>query len=278
MKKPEPILVAKLFPEMRRQLVELLSGLSTEEWERATTCKGWSVKDVALHLLAIEIQFLSMRRDNHFPPGSDISSFEDLVALINRQNSSWVEAARRISPRLLCDLLDFLGPQVEEAIAARDPHAGGVTVDWAGSKPAPLWMDTAREFTERWHHQQQIRDAVGKPGLKEPRFLAPLLDTFVRGLPNTFRDVRAAEGTTIKLTLTGDAGGVWFLVRGKAGWELFLDSEADISASVTMDQDTAWRLFTKGIIPEEAKGRAEITGDPNLTDQVLDMISVIASR
>ena len=33
----------------------------------------------------------------------------------------------------------------------------------AGEAVSANWFDVAREFTERWHHQQQIRLAIGGP-------------------------------------------------------------------------------------------------------------------
>jgi uncharacterized protein (TIGR03083 family) len=276
MKRPEPILVIELFPETRRALLDLLAALSPTEWEKPTACAGWSVKDVALHLLGGDVGLLSRRRDAFTPAGKPIESYPELVALINDLNEAWVKAARRISPRLLCDLLAFTGPQVEVFLGSLDPFAPGVPVDWAGPEPAPLWLDTAREYTERWHHQQQIRDAVGRPGLKEPRFLAPVLDTFVRALPRTFSAVAAADGTTVQLSITGEAGGDWFLVRGKKGWELFLEPGAVQAARVLIGQDDAWRLFTKGLAPEQARRRAKIEGDTVLGVKVLETVSVLA--
>ena len=81
-----------------------------------------------------------------------------------------------------------------------------------------MWFDVARELTERWHHQQQIRDAVGRPPLYE-RYLAPVIDTFVRALPYTYRDVDAPEGTTIVLRIDDAA---WSLVREAIAWQLFV--------------------------------------------------------
>ena len=57
---PKPILVVDLFPEILDQLLKLLIGLESEEWNRPTVCHGWSVKDVALHLLGGEIGNLSI--------------------------------------------------------------------------------------------------------------------------------------------------------------------------------------------------------------------------
>lgn len=74
--------------------------------------------------------------------------------LVNRLNQEWVVAARRMSPRLLRELLALIGPQVESYFSSLDVEAIGSPVSWAGPDPAPVWFDIAREFTERRHHQQ----------------------------------------------------------------------------------------------------------------------------
>lgn len=48
-------------------------------------------------------------------------------------------------------------------------------MSWAGEEQSANWFDTAREFTERWHHQQQIRLAVGQPGIMSREFYYPVL-------------------------------------------------------------------------------------------------------
>src|SRR5205085_743030 len=120
-------------------------------------------------------------------------------------------------------------------------------VSWAGPGPAPVWLDTAREYTERWIHQQQMRDALDKPGMKERRWLAPVLETFVRALPHTLRDADAPEGTCVRLSIEGDAGGDWYAVKTSNGWVLAREVAGTPDATVRIDQENAWRLFTKGI-------------------------------
>ena len=276
MKRPGPILVADLYPEVRRALFALLTGLSPADWERPTVCASWSVKDVAAHLLAGDVGILSRLRDGYTAGESPGETYEEFVAFINRLNDSWVQATRRLSPRLLCDLLEFTGPPVEEFFASLDPYAAGVPVAWAGPASAPVWLDLAREYTERWHHQQQIRDAVGRPGLKEPRFFAPVLDAFVRALPHTFREVSAAEATTLQFSVRGDSGGDWFLVREAGQWELFLEADSKATAKVSLDQEDAWRLLTRGIRPDEARVRATTEGEEKFVARMLEMVSVIA--
>ena len=280
MRKPDPILIIDLFPPTREALLGLLESLSPNDWERPTSCSQWSVKDVALHLLGDDVGMLSRRRDQFNMPGvKPPQNWAELVALINELNDAWVRAARRISPRLLIDLLRFTGPQVEAFFASLDPHAIGAPVDWASSAPAPNWLDLAREYTERWHHQQQIRDAVARPGLMEPRFFAPVLDAFVRALPHTFRNVAAPDAAVVQLTISGDSGGTWLLRRENSMWNLYAAHSADSSLSpaaiVTLGQDDAWRLFTKGLSRDAARPRATLRGNITLAEKVLDTISVI---
>jgi uncharacterized protein (TIGR03083 family) len=273
---PQPILVANLFPEILDALLDLLSGLSDQEWAAPTICPGWSVKDLAGHLLGDDVGMLSRRRDSYRRGNAAFASWDDLVAFINRQNAEWVEMADRISPRLLCDMLRLTGDQVSAYFQSLDPFALGGPVDWAGPASAPIWLDLAREYTERWHHQQQIRDAVGRPGLREPRHLAPALDTFVRALPHTYRNVDADEQTLVALTITGAAGGTWFLLREQAAWQLYLDIARAPDARVMLDQDLAWRLFTKGIGEETARAQATLAGDNRLAAPMLKILAVIA--
>jgi uncharacterized protein (TIGR03083 family) len=276
MKSPEPILTSELFPEVQQRLVELLRGLSEEEWLRPTAAKKWDVKDVVAHLLGGDLGNLSRRRDRCTPSGKTIEGWEDLVAFINELNATWVTAARRLSPRVLCDLLDASGPQIEVYFASLDPHALGMPVSWAGPESAPVWLDIAREYTERWHHQQQIRDATGRSGLYERRLFAPVLDTFVRALPWAFRDVIAVPGTCVQLSLLGEAGGDWLVRKGTVGWELCVGSNGSAGARVAIQAEDAWKIFTRGVRGEEARRRATIEGEMELGVKVLEMVSVIA--
>jgi hypothetical protein len=152
----------------------------------------------------------------------------------------------------------------------------GDPVSWVGPDPAPVWLDVAREYTERWHHQQHIRDAVKRCGLKEPRFFAPVLDTLVRALPRTFRETAAADGTLVALTITGVAGGQWSLLREGRVWNLYVGALHEPHAEVLVDVDVAWRIFTRGISMHEVSDKVTLVGDAALGSKVLDVVSIIA--
>ena len=275
----QPIIVLHLFPEERSSLLDLFDHLAAEDWDKATACPGWTVKDIGLHLLGTEVGRLSGSRDGvgAGPPRTvEPESWDSLVEWLNRWNETWLEGVRRISPRLLRELLETTGESVYQYFGSLDPNEIGGPVSWAGPQPAPVWLDIAREYTERWVHQQQIRDAVGRPGLKEPRFFGPVLDTFVRALPHTFRNVEADEGTSVGLHISGDSGGNWTVVKEHQGWVLYGAYDKQPSAEVTMDQELAWRLFTRGAERDDAISRADIEGDRALAETVFDAVSIIA--
>ncbi|MEX2225821.1 MAG: maleylpyruvate isomerase family mycothiol-dependent enzyme [Dehalococcoidia bacterium] len=271
-----PVHTIDLFAPERDALIALLESLAPDEWDAPTVCAGWSVKDIAAHILADDFGNIARGRDGYRVSWFDAPSWEALLDYINRQNEAWVDAMRRVSPRLIRELLRFSGERFVATMRARDLDAIGDPVSWAGPEPAPVRLDVAREYTERWLHQQQIRDAVGRPGLKNRSMFGPVLDTFVRALPFTYRDVVAADGTHVRLIVEGEAGGAWSLLRHDGAWALVAGIDAAAASKVMLDQETAWRLFTKGITPEAARERATIDGDVTLGAVALTMASIIA--
>jgi uncharacterized protein (TIGR03083 family) len=274
-----PITTLPLFPPLSAALLALLRNLAPDDWQRPTVCGDWTVKDVAAHLLGGNLGRLSFQRDGltrSRVSAAPVSNAE-LLDVINRANAEWVSAARRISPPVLVDFLALTDPQVYDFFATLPPDApANIGVSWAGEARSPNWFDIAREYTEKWLHQQHIRDAVARPGLTERQWLFPVLDTFMRALPFTYRDVSAPDGISLTVTLSGDAGGDWSLLREDGLWHLFAGAAPSPSAHVRLDADTAWRLFTKGLTPAAGLPSMHFAGDRALGEHVLHMVSIVA--
>jgi uncharacterized protein (TIGR03083 family) len=273
-----PVFLAHRFAALHPELISLLRGLDETAWNRPTACAEWSVKDIAAHLLDGNVRRLSFQRDRFSaPPDDSIQTYADLVAYLNQLNAEWVKAARRLSPDVLVQLLELTGPQVADFFLSLDPFGPALfSVAWAGEDASPNWFDIAREYTERWLHQQQIREAVGAPGLTGREWLHPVLDVFLRALPFSFRALERGAGCAMGVEIQGDAGGDWTLLRAPQGWQLFTGSLPHPDATVRLSQDTAWRLLSKGLRTGEASARVSILGDSDLGSTFLRTLSVMA--
>jgi uncharacterized protein (TIGR03083 family) len=273
-----PVFLVGLFPGLHLELMKLLRGLEPGDWNRPTACALWSVKDIVAHLLDSCLRRLSYGRDRrNATPDRSIASYADLVSYLNRLNAEWVAATRRLSPRLLMDLMDWAEPQLHVYLASLEPDETAMFgVAWAGEEQSSTWFDIGREYTERWLHQQQIREAVGAPALTTRQWLSPALDIFVRALPFSYRDVRADPNTRIELRIGGEAGGTWTLVRSAEGWRLFGGAAPDPTTVVSLDQGPAWKLFSKALSPDQARREIVIAGDPRLGSPFLSTLAVMA--
>ncbi|GAA3744034.1 hypothetical protein GCM10022402_24660 [Salinactinospora qingdaonensis] len=171
------------------------------------------------------------------------------------------------------DMLDHVGDQTLAYWSGVDLDALGESVTWAGSGPAPVWLDAAREHTEHWTRQQQSRDATDRPGFKQPAFLFPVLDTFLRPLAHPLRAVPAPRGALLRFTVTGPAGGDRRCERRAGGWRV--DRRSAQRPTVELDAKTTWRLCTHGITPREAAGRARRAGPEQYTGPALEVVSIV---
>jgi hypothetical protein len=272
-----PVNVVHLLPTLDNMLIDLLQSLTEEEWQKQTVAKLWTVKGVVAHLLDGNIRILSMLRDNYWGEKADANSYEELVQFLNRLNADWVAAMKRVSPPMLIFLHKATGPLYSDYYKSLNPHdKSPFAVNWAGEDESKNWMHIAREYTEKWLHQQQIRDAVNKPGLMNREFFYPFMDIFMLALPHTFRTVDAEEGTTVKLTITTGIGSSWFLVRASNKWNLTTDFAGTVAAEVVIDPDTAWKLFSKSLRPEHIMDKVTISGNQQLGEKALTMVSVMA--
>ncbi|WP_035565353.1 maleylpyruvate isomerase N-terminal domain-containing protein [Hymenobacter sp. IS2118] len=277
---PVPIEVLPLFPVLDQRLLELLRSLSPADWQRPTLARLWTVKDVAAHLLDGNLRTLSMLRDGYFgeSPPEDPATYGGLVSYLNRLNADWVRAARRLSPAVLIELLEQSGAEYTAYLNTLDPWApAAFAVAWAGETESRNWFHIARDYTEKWHHQQQIHAAVGGPGLVTPELFRPFASTCVQGLPHAYRDVAAPVGTVVQVTIETVVGGMWQLERAAQEWRLRDSGPGPgATAEVILPPEVAWQLFTNGMNPDQARGRVQLRGQPRLGEAALHLLAVMA--
>lgn len=271
-----PIQTLHLFLPLDQKLIELLKSLSQDEWNKQTVAAQWKVKDVAAHLLDGNMRTLASVENFSGDPPDVIHSYKDLVEYLNRLNADWVKAMKRVSPKTLIELLEATHKPCIDYYYSLDLWATArFAVSWAGEQESKNWFHIAREYTERWHHQQQIREAVNKEGIMDRQFFLPLIQTFMMALPHTYRNTPAPEATIISIKVTGETGGEW-KIKSRVGHWQFTDDPSEVATTIELDPDTSWKLFTKALRKEAALNKVKITGDENLAEPVLRMVTVMA--
>ena len=126
------------------------------------------------HILDGNIRVLSGLRDKYQGEKPYINSYQALLDYLNYLNAEWVKAMKRVSPEMLIDLLKHTGEPYFKYYVSLNPFENAVySVAWAGESESKNWMHIAREYTEKFLHQQQIRDAVGKQEILTKEFYIP---------------------------------------------------------------------------------------------------------
>ena len=273
-----PIDTRAMFRPVSTELATLLRGLAPRDWDRPTVAGSWTVRDVVAHLIDTRFRRLSFHRDRMPPPPppTAINSEPDFVDFINGLNAQWVVALKRLSPRVLTDLVDAASREVADWFEGLPLDAPALfPVSWAGEQQSQGWFDIGREFTELWHHQEQIRMAVGASSLSDPRYLRAVLDIAVRGLPHAFRQVSTEPGQTLVIEVSGPSGGVWTLTREETGWTIHAGEPSMATARVKLRDNDAWKLLFNALPPGEAANLITIDGRTELATALLRARSVI---
>lgn len=272
-----PISIIHLFEPLEQKLVDLLKSLDAEDWNKPTLAKLWNVKDVAAHLLDTQLRALAIAKNYAGDPPDKINSYQDLVDYLNRLNADWVKAMKRLHPDTLITLLERTQNDYIAYLKTLEPfEPAKFSVAWAGEERSYNWFHLAREYTERWHHQQQIREAVNKPGIMTAEFFKPMIQTFMMALPYTYRNCKPEKKSVVKVEITGESGGVWNIQHESGKW-IFSDSNhLQPDTIIKMSPDTAWKLMTKALSREASEEKIAIEGNKELGQPIFTMVSVMA--
>jgi uncharacterized protein (TIGR03083 family) len=240
--------VRPLLGDERRDLLRFLRTLTPQEWAIPSAAPAWSVKDLALHLLDDDLGWLSRDRDGDRSGLLAMEEHESFVVALAAKNQRWIDGAHGLSPKVLTELLEWSGQQMDAYYASMELLGKG-HVSWANDGEVPTWFDIAQDLTERWVHQMQMREAVGRVEGYAARYLPVVLRTFVWALPHQYR-VEAPKGTTVQVDLA--AGGRWRLTSdGSSRWSLDEGTAEAPDAHAEFTDEAGWRWLTGATLPPE---------------------------
>jgi hypothetical protein len=275
-----PLDLTPMLPPERTALLDLLRGLSTDEWQRATECPAWNVKGVALHILGDDLSLLTRQRDAStdsltlFAESHPGLSFR---ALLDGFNEEWVTAAQFLSTDLLIELLRLVGEW-------SDTFYGAVGLDtisnepvglFAETEPSPYWQVIAREYVERFTHQSQIRRAVHAREL-DGDITAAAVEVVVHVCAAWLRDDDVAAGSTVVVDF--GAPGTWTYIREPDQWRVVNGATADAAARISVAPSATVALISRGLPREIAVASVTVDGDKALARGVLQRVVPLLQR
>lgn len=239
--------------------------------------RSWRVRDVVAHLVDTALRRLSFHRDRQPPPAPSqpIADAEGLLAFVNELNRQWTVAAQRLSPRVLTDLYAAASRQLAEFFETLPFESPALfPVSWAGEAASAGWFDVGREFTEVWHHQVQVREAVGAPP-SEPVWRDAVLALSIRALPHAYRNLDAPAGTSVGIQLAGSVRERWTLIRQETGWTIHSGSLEAPTVAIQIDADIVWRVWFNALGQDAAPSAGRIDGERSLAAPFFQARSVI---
>ena len=129
-----------------------------------------------------------------------LNSWDDFVAFINGLNDVWVKATRRLSPAVLMRSVGVCRTASVRVLRFARPLRSTAARLNGLARSLPLSGSTSRANTQS-DGITSSRYAMPweSPGLKEPKYFAPVIDAFVRALPHTYKDLSADDDTLIAL-------------------------------------------------------------------------------
>jgi uncharacterized protein (TIGR03083 family) len=193
---------------------DLLASLSAADWKTPTALPGWDVQANVAHIIGTEAMLLGEPN-----PTIDV----DAVSLphvrndIGAFNEIWVIALASATPE------EMLAAYRERVTARLDAVAALTPEEWSAESFTPAGPDTYGRFMriramDCWMHEQDIRDAVGRPGHEDGPVVDFVLDEMLSALGYVVgKRAGAPDGTSVTFDLQGPAGrAVHVAVEGRA--------------------------------------------------------------
>jgi uncharacterized protein (TIGR03083 family) len=254
--------------EVWASLGELLGELSDDEWRRPSPLPGWSVQDNVAHIVGTEAMLAG-------EPGPSIEIDREANAHVRNDigafNEQWVESLRAVpSNEVLSRFRELTGARLAalEAMSAEE---------WNAESFTPAGKDTYGRFMQIrvfdcWLHEQDIRDAVGRPGHETGLAVEVVLDEMATALGFVVGKKAGAEpGQSVTFALT-DGGAVVRELNVEVGERAVVVPALATPATVvlTMPIGVMTRRCAGRVGPDGLLDQVVIDGDLALAAKILE--------
>jgi uncharacterized protein (TIGR03083 family) len=226
-------------------VVDLGRTCSDADFARPTANRGWTVKDQISHIVGLESW---LHADELRVPVPDR---EQARGEAGRAVERAVEQRRQMVGSKVVNELETIATQRIQQLSA--PDLSPETVIRGVWGPAPARESLRTRILDIWTHEQDIRQALGRPGDLDSGAAAVFCDVLFEALPGLVTDRAAvAPGNVVIVDMTGP-------VVGRAG--VRVETGAD-------GRPHGIPLFT-GVAHEAAAGGEEVTTSITLSTDAL---------
>ncbi|MFE7116997.1 maleylpyruvate isomerase family mycothiol-dependent enzyme [Streptomyces sp. NPDC057654] len=252
---------------------ELVTPLVESEWNRATECPGWSVRDIVSHVIGIECEMLGDPRPIHTLPRDLYHVTDEFSRYIEVQ----VDVRRcHTSPEMTSELeYTLIRRSRQLRNETRDPQT---PIRWPLGSSTEQTLERAlkvRAF-DVWVHEQDLRRALGAPGNLDSAGAQLTRDFLLRALPKVVaNDAGAPPGSAVVFDVHGP---LEFMrtVRVDAEGKGTIDGSVSLgpTATLVLDWETYLRLACGRVRPEAVSDQLKIEGDRSLAEAILREFAV----
>ncbi|MEO5838561.1 MAG: maleylpyruvate isomerase family mycothiol-dependent enzyme [Acidimicrobiales bacterium] len=251
---------------------ELAASITPAEWDLATECPGWSVRDNVSHLIAIERRLLGLPGDpalSKYPPyvKNNIGKFnEDAIAL------------RRDRPgtEVLAEFNDITAQRSRmlEAMTTEDFDRVG----WSPIGEVPYRQFMMVRLFDCWAHEQDMRRAVGRPG----HLTGPVVDAVMAWHRRSLgfvvgKKAGAPDNSIVAFSVTGPTAAHYVVEVRDRRAAVVDDPSAPATATLTLDTETFNALLCGRWTADDAMVRHKLVlhGDTTLAASVAGAMAYV---
>ena len=267
--------LVEAYAQTVQHLIDLGRTMRPDDAARPTDCPGWSVLDQLAHVASLEAMVAGEPE-----PDVDVSHHAHVRHSFGTKVERYVESRRG---RDLEEVLDELEERLEERLAF---YRSGT--EWAEREvPGPFGTTTWGELLairtfDIWMHEQDVREAVGRPGGLDSGAAALAISQLFAQLPRIVaRDAEIEPGNAVVLDLTGPtvgrAGARVEEQDGRARGIALFTGEADehpdvVTTSLTMSTAVAGRLAGGRRAPDDL--HVVVHGDDDVARRVMTAMAI----
>jgi uncharacterized protein (TIGR03083 family) len=248
-------------------LEALVADLPENAWARPTPLAGWDVQDNVAHIVGTEQMLLGA-------PAPTIEIDREVLAHVRNDigtfNEVWVESMRLLAP---ATVLDRFRDVTQRRLARLREMSQG---EWDAESFTPAGKDTYGRFVQIrvfdcWLHEQDIRDALARPGHESGPAVDVVLDELSTALGFVVgKKAAALPGDRVTFALT-DGGHLVREIHVEVVDRAMVVDRLHLPATLTlrMPVGVMTRRCAGRVGPDDLLDEIVVDGDRDLADRIL---------